>query len=82
MSLPTSKELKQLAKACRAAGITSFEGGGVKFTLSDLPVKLTSNKKIEPKQDLGENIVESDELSQEALLFWSTGDEKNQESSS
>lgn len=84
MTLPSAKELKQLAKACRAAGITSFEGGGVKFTLGDIPQPKLANKESKPtvKQGLGENTIESDELSPETLLFWSTRGDKEEEGAS
>lgn len=39
MALPTPKELLQLAKACRKAGIVTFKGEGVEFTLADKPSK-------------------------------------------
>lgn len=80
MDLPTAKQLKELAKACRAAGITSFEGQGIKFTLSeDAPAPRRRGKtpveaKPAPKQDLGPNKIETDELGAEALLFWSVGE--------
>lgn len=72
----TPKQLAELAKACRKAGITSFKGHGVEFTLSDLPPAKgrPATTKSAPPVDLGENKVESDELSPEALLFWSTGE--------
>lgn len=78
MALPTAKELKKLAAACRAAGISSFKGEGIEFTLSaDAPVKrpraAQAPKKAAPV-DLGENAVETDEMSPEALLFWSVAD--------
>lgn len=69
MNLPSAKELAKLAKACRAAGITSFKGGGIEFTLSDSvpPPKAK-------KQDLPQTAptqIESDELGYDALLHWS-----------
>ncbi len=73
MTLPTAKELKKLTQACRSAGITAFEGGGIKFTLSDLPP--TTKKEASAKSapvDLGPNTVESDELTDEQKLFWSS----------
>ncbi len=82
MSLPDAKALLKLAKACRAAGIVSFEGEGIKFTLSEQAPE--NRRKSRAKAvtvspaDLGPNEVESDDLSPEALLFWSTGDEAAQ----
>lgn len=76
MDAPNLKLLKKLADSCRKAGIESFEGYGFKFTLGEVyhsPRKTTPSRpgstevNPEPKQ-------ESDELSPEALMFWSTGD--------
>ncbi len=72
MSLPTAKELKSLAKACRPAGITQFEGGGIKFTLADFqPTTRKGPLAKSPPKDLGENSIESDSLSDTDMLFWS-----------
>lgn len=85
MDTPDLKLLKQLAKACRAAGISSYEGYGYKFTLGDY-IPATRNRKsakasaAAPK-DLGPNEVESDELSPEALMFWSTSESPESEGS-
>ncbi len=77
MDTPDLKLLKQLAAACRKAGISSYEGYGYKFTLSDSspPTRKPRSAKSSsaaPK-DLGENVPESDELSPQALMFWSIG---------
>ncbi len=77
MNAPDLKLLKQLAAACRKAGISSYEGYGYKFTLSDsAPTtrKSRSTKSRKASVDLGENTPESDELSAEALMFWSAND--------
>lgn len=78
MALPTPKELKQLAAACRAAGIKSFKGEGVEFTLSDseppapkargraaAKAKVETNDKVDTK--------EAQTPTEEELLFWSAG---------
>lgn len=80
MDTPDLKLLKQLAAACRKAGISSYEGYGYKFTLSDYTPttrksRSTKGSKTSAK-DLGENTPESDELAQDALLFWSTSGEE------
>lgn len=78
MALPSPKELKRLAAACRAAGISSFKGDGVEFTLSDeAPVSKYKKSKAKIKstnysREVYQNI-ETDEPSPEALLFWSSG---------
>lgn len=67
------KDLKKLAAACRAAGIKSFEGYGIKFTLSDdAPVSNYKRTKGVTPPDTGK-AFESDTLSEEALLMWSAG---------
>ena len=82
MDTPDLKLLQQLAKTCRKAGISSYEGFGFKFTLGDVTPatrKRPVAKNLD-KRDLGENTVESDELSPEALMFWSsTGEPEKSE---
>lgn len=67
------KELKRLAAACRKAGILHFKSADYEFTLSDTqPVRETKHSK-----SLGnaasDSKFESDSLSPEELMFWSTG---------
>lgn len=69
MDLPSAKELKKLADACRKAGIRQFKGGGIEFTLTDdIPVSPYKQAK-RAQEPQGE--IETDELSPEALLMWS-----------
>ena len=76
MSVPTAKELKKLAKACREAGIHYFKGEGFEFTLTGIaPEKVTAKSKNTTPAEQGE--IESDILSQEDLLFWSSGGDIN-----
>lgn len=79
MEFPSAKDLKKLAKACRSAGIISFKGAGIEFTLTpEAPLKVAKSQlKETPSQlkDLGENIIESDELASDAMLFWSVNDQ-------
>lgn len=70
--------LKQLAKACRVAGIRSFKGHGIEFTLDDAyeaPKRQpkAANKVLQPLNETP--IQQQDELSDEALLFWSASQE-------
>lgn len=73
------KELKKLAAACRLAGIKIYKGDGFEFTLSDEAPPVSSYKKKQmqtnpqAKTSQSEDF-ESDSLSEDALLFWSTGD--------
>lgn len=68
MDLPNPKDLKRLAKACREAGIRTFKGNGIEFTLDDLPVKEPKRLAAPTTQDRLETYSPSDE----ALLLWST----------
>lgn len=72
----TPKDLKKLAAACRAAGITTFKNSEVEFTLGDAPLR--SYTKRTQKTEVGtvgpltsENAFESDTLTDEQLLLWS-----------
>jgi hypothetical protein len=89
MALPTAKELKKLAAACRAAGINSFKCGELEFTLGDKPTKPSKNgnTKVHKGGDVMSVIdeaFEEDGLTQDALLMWSalpadgTGEEQPQ----
>jgi hypothetical protein len=69
----TIKELKALAKACRAAGIAHYKHGDVEFTLTaESPPKVV-RKRITQTADLGADVkFESDTPTGEELLFWSS----------
>lgn len=71
------KELKKLATACRAAGITQFKNSEVEFTLSDVSPQIRKrSKKSEVKSTSYEQQAaefESDSIPDEELLFWSAG---------
>lgn len=73
------KKLKALAKACREAGIKSFKNEEFEITLSESfeaqPKSYYKRKKAEQAQftDYSINPVESDKLSEEAMMFWSAG---------
>lgn len=66
--LPDAKQLKKLADACRKAGIKTFKGYGLEFTLSDIePATKSSKKKAAQTSDS----LESEELTDEQIMFWS-----------
>lgn len=67
MSLPSPKEIKKLAKACRDAGITHFKHADFEFTLGDLPEK----KRGRPAKSDVQSEVATNVPSPEELLFWS-----------
>lgn len=78
------KALKKLADACRKAGIKHFKNSEVEFTLSDEgPVsnykKRTSAQPSSQLIETTDSIFQSDQLTEEQLLLWSTpGDEGTQ----
>lgn len=70
-------ELKKLAKACRAAGISHFKNAEIEFTLTSLPDKPLKPGEKRPMATGGLKSVidegfEAEGLSQDALLLWST----------
>lgn len=74
MSLPNYKELKKLASACRKAGIKHFKSAEMEFTLTDeIPVAPTRSKKASLLASPNTSF-ETDSLSTEDLLFWSSGE--------
>ena len=88
----TPKELKALAKACREAGITTFEGVGVKFTLGPAPIKVRKRFKEAAEEVLSDfekavkeaqtpvkaasEPIKTDTPTENELLFWSVTDEE------
>lgn len=81
MNLPDVKKLKQIIALCRKTGVESIEIDGVKITLGAEPSKAPRKTKKAAPVDDGNDEIESDELTDESLLFWSTGalaEEKNQ----
>lgn len=73
------KELKKLIKTCRELGVKSYKGEGFEFTLTDSePVKQTKSKSLPSAQESSEQF-ESDTLTEDHLLFWSTSDTSEQE---
>lgn len=66
------KELKQLAKACREAGIRSFKNSEVEFTLSeDAPVSNYKKRKANKVEEDIKSVLLSNDPSEEDMLFWS-----------
>lgn len=74
MELPSNKEIKRLAAACRKAGIRVLKIDGIEFTLTDeAPPTPTHRKSIVGQPRASNDILfESDAPSQEELLFWSS----------
>lgn len=70
MPVPTAKELKKLAKACREAGIHYFKSADFEFTLTGVAPEKPTRNKFAQTDVQGE--IESDSLTEEELLYWST----------
>ena len=70
----TPKELKKLAAACRAAGITTFKNSEIEFTLGDVPVKASQKNHKAESNDTSviDEAFKEDTLTEEQMLFWST----------
>ena len=70
----SAKEIKRLADSCRKAGIKTFKGYGVEFTLSDeAPLSNYKKSKHVTAPSAVDTKFESDSLSEDDLLFWSSG---------
>lgn len=79
--------LKELAKACRKAGIASFKGHGVEFELGDIPSnkKTTSPTKSAKKKKVvlstPDGDIETDAPTDAEILYWSVGGDPDSENS-
>lgn len=83
MNLPDPKALKKLAAACRKAGIKTYKCGDLEFTLTDeaptSKYKASKKKKTSAEKVSDVDIAfDSDTLTEEQLLMWSTGDTNEQ----
>lgn len=77
------KELKKLADACRKAGIKHFKNADIEFTLTEeAPVSNYKRKKevimLPEGSLLQETIKNADTLTEDELLFWSTGSDEEE----
>ncbi len=71
MALPSPKELKRIAKACREAGIKTFKADGLELTFSD-SFELPKSKETSVER-YASDMIPTDEMSDEDKLFWSVG---------
>lgn len=82
----TAKELAKLAKACRKSGIKTYKGEGFEITLSDeIPTakESKSSKKTTSAATPEEpGLVETDDMTEEQLLFWSSPTMPNEKTDS
>lgn len=76
MAFPNAKEIKKLADLCRKSGIASFKCPEFEFTLTlDAPESTYKKKKQKAAESIPDTPIETDLLSEEALLFWSSSGE-------
>ena len=68
----TPKELKKLADACRKAGIKYYKDGQIEFSLTD-EAPQSKYKKSKPETQFQTSLVETDSLTEDQLLMWSSG---------
>lgn len=74
MDLPTPKQIAALAKACRKAGISTFKGAGIEFTLEPAIPRPSTVKRSKAVVDVSEDKVETEEMDPDSMLFWSSGE--------
>lgn len=77
MAAPTPKELREIAKACRAAGIKTYKVGDVELTFSDeVPTKRVRKptKAASSTNALPDKVDEEgwESLTETEKLFWSS----------
>lgn len=80
MSLPDYKALSKLASACRKAGIKSFKNAEFEFVLTDEAPQSAYKRRMlnQPKvkeayAPASAALIETDTLTEDQLLFWSSG---------
>lgn len=71
----TPKELIKLAAACRKAGVKHFKNAEFEFTLTD-DAPVSTYKKKQAITSAPDANFESDELSGDALMYWSAAMEE------
>lgn len=82
MTFPKAKDLKKLAEICRKAGIKSFKNAELEFTLSEeAPIsnykkRLKNNSPAIDTSSNSDTSVEVEDLTEDQLLFWSSGIEQ------
>jgi len=68
-----TKELAKLVKFLRKSGVTKFEDSGLKIELApEIPKAPRRKKMVEVTSQIHDDI-QTDEMSQEDLLFYSAG---------
>lgn len=82
MTLPSAKQIKDLAKTCRKVGIKHFKSADFEFTLTDeLPNIPKSVQKSTP-DDVVADVIATNSINDEQLLFWSAANGVNNEQQS
>lgn len=70
MSLPELKQLDKIIALCRKRGVSEITVDGVTIKLGDAPIK-RSRQTIAAQKYHEDGEIETSELSQEDMLFWS-----------
>lgn len=73
METPNLKLIKKIAAACRKAGIMTFEGYGIKFTLDPSTMPIPPSERVVEKTPMApaNEALKQESLTEEELLFWS-----------
>jgi hypothetical protein len=74
MSILNPKDLIKLANACRKAGIKHYKQGDIEFTLTDDLPQPQSRRVNTSKTDDSIEDFQTDTLTEDQLLFYSTID--------
>lgn len=74
MNLPDLKHLDKIIALCRRRGVSQITIDGVAIVLGDAP-ESTYKKKQKAAEAAPDTPIETDLLSEEALLFWSSSGE-------
>lgn len=71
MNLPDLKQLDKIITLCRKRGVKTIKIDNVELTLSDDQPQSNYKKNQEKKESQGR--IDSEELTEEQLIAWSTG---------
>ncbi len=72
MAIPSTKDIKKLAKACRLSGVKTIKFEGLEITLADhFPEKSPKSSKKQLSASLPEIEADPEQPSKDELLYWS-----------
>lgn len=87
MLVTSLKDLEALIKLCHKLGVKTFSEGGLTFSLDSVPSKTKRNRKAQPNSILPVNAfsdpgpIQTDEPTDEELMFWSVNSSEYQQES-